>query len=76
MTTSLYPHQRMLAIVALAGLCSPAFAHDTHASALTTLWHVLSAPEHLPGWALLAGLVYLAARRMRAQIKATRRDTR
>jgi hypothetical protein len=49
------PHQRMLTAVALAAACSPAFAHDTHASALTTLWHVLSAPEHLPGWALLVG---------------------
>jgi hypothetical protein len=76
MTTRPRPHQLVLTIGALAAACSPAFAHDAHASALTTLWHVLSAPEHLPGWALLAGLVYLAARRMRAQIKAKRRDTR
>jgi hypothetical protein len=76
MTTRLRPHQRMWSIVALAGLCSPALAHNAEAGTLSTLWHVLSAPEHLPGWALLAGLVYLATRRMRAQIKATRRDTR
>ena len=64
----------------MAGATTPAMAHNTeaHQSVFNMLWHVLTAPDHLPAWALLVAVGYWSLQRRRAtqRSKAERRDSR
>ena len=64
----------------MAGATTPAMAHNTeaHQSVFNMLWHVLTAPDHLPAWALLVAVGYWLLNRCRAtqRSKAERRDSR
>ncbi len=64
----------------MAGATTPAMAHNTeaHQSVFHMLWHVLTAPDHLPAWALLVAVGYwlLQRRRVTQGGKRERRDSR
>jgi len=64
----------------IAGATTPAMAHnaEAHQSVFNMLWHVLTAPDHLPAWALLVAVGYWLLNRRRAtqRSKAGRRDSR
>jgi len=72
------PNRLLCALMAVA--ITPAMAHnaEAHQSVFNMLWHVLTAPDHLPAWALLVAVGYWLLNRRRAtqRSKAERRDSR
>lgn len=72
------PNRLLCAFLAVA--TTPAMAHnaEAHQSVFSMLWHVLTAPDHLPAWALLVAVGYwlLQRRRVTQGGKRERRDSR